>query len=57
MSMGYEIGDYRFEGYTNEQLAVTVDQVRQGPSEMMQTAFDALTIWRVRATGSSSAGQ
>jgi hypothetical protein len=44
MSMGYEIGDYRFEGYSNEQLAVLVDQVRQGPSSaLMQGAVDALT--------------
>lgn len=44
MSMGYEIGDYRFEGYSNEQLATLVDQVRQGPSSaLMQGAVDALT--------------
>ncbi|GAB3912306.1 hypothetical protein GCM10029964_119820 [Kibdelosporangium lantanae] len=44
MSMGYEIGDYRFEGYSNEQLATLVEQVRQGPgSGMMQGAVEALT--------------
>src|SRR3954468_4274792 len=44
MSTGYEIGDYRFEGYSNEQLATLVDQVRQGPaSGMMRGAVEALT--------------
>nr|WP_042183710.1 hypothetical protein [Kibdelosporangium sp. MJ126-NF4]CEL15766.1 PE family protein [Kibdelosporangium sp. MJ126-NF4]CTQ93692.1 PE family protein [Kibdelosporangium sp. MJ126-NF4] len=41
---GTEIGDYRFAGYSNEELAVMVDQIRQGRgSESMNRAVDALT--------------
>jgi hypothetical protein len=44
MSVNYEIGDYRFDGFSNEELATMVDQVRQGPgSESMNRAVDALT--------------
>jgi hypothetical protein len=44
MSGENEIGDYRFAGYSNEELATMVDQVRQGPgSESMNRAVDALT--------------
>jgi hypothetical protein len=44
MSGEHEIGDYRFAGYSNEELATMVDQVRQGPgSESMRRAVDALT--------------
>src|ERR1043165_2081133 len=39
-----EIGDYRFAGYSNEELAVMVDQIRAGRgSESMNRAVDALT--------------
>ncbi|CAM3436233.1 hypothetical protein KIPE111705_08580 [Kibdelosporangium persicum] len=41
---GTDIGDYRFAGYSNEELAVMVDQIRQGRgSESMNRAVDALT--------------
>jgi hypothetical protein len=44
MSGENEIGDYRFAGYSNQELATMVDQVRQGPgSESMNRAVDALT--------------
>jgi hypothetical protein len=44
MSVEYEIGDYRFDGFTNGELATMVDQVRQGPgSASMNRAVDALT--------------
>jgi len=44
MSIGYEIGDYRFEGFSNAELATMVDQVRQGPgSASMNRAVEALT--------------
>jgi hypothetical protein len=44
MSVDYEIGDYRFDGFSNEELATMVDQVRQGPgSQSMNRAVDALT--------------
>lgn len=41
---GPDIGDYRFAGYSNEELASMVDQIRQGRgSESMNRAVDALT--------------
>src|SRR5687767_10377595 len=41
---GPDIGDHRFAGYSNEQLATMVDQIRQGRgSESMNRAVDALT--------------
>ncbi|MCE7005304.1 hypothetical protein LWC34_21090 [Kibdelosporangium philippinense] len=41
---GPDIGDYRFAGYSNEELAGMVDQIRQGRgSESMNRAVDALT--------------
>jgi hypothetical protein len=44
MSVSYDIGDYRFEGFSNQELATMVDQVRQGPgSASMNRAVDALT--------------
>ncbi|TCO64885.1 PPE domain-containing protein [Actinocrispum wychmicini] len=44
MSVGYEIGDYRFDGFSNDELATMVDQIRQGPgSASMNRAVDALT--------------
>jgi hypothetical protein len=44
MSGEHEIRDHRFAGYSNEELAGVVDQVREGPgSESMNRAVDALT--------------
>jgi hypothetical protein len=43
MSVEYDIGDYRFDGFSNQELAHMVDQLRSGPgSETTNRAVDAL---------------